>query len=91
MPEARELSKAEYIRLCCEAKRRYNERLNLILQTICGTGIRISELQYNITVEAATCGEAIVSCKSKTRSVFIVRELKQKLLRYAAEQRIKAV
>ena len=89
MPEARELSKAEYIRLCCEAKRRYNERLNLILQTICGTGIRISELQY-ITVEAATCGEAIVSCKSKTRSVFIVRELKQKLLSYAAEQRIKS-
>lgn len=88
-PEERELSKAEYIRLCCEAKRRHNERLNLILQTICGTGIRISELQY-ITVEAANRGEAIVSCKSKTRSVFIVRELKQKLLRYAAEQKIKS-
>ena len=65
-----------------------NERLSLLIQTICGTGIRVSELQY-ITVEAVKCGEAVVSCKAKTRSVFIVKELKQKLLRYAAEQGIK--
>lgn len=87
--EEKELSREEYIKLCYEAKRRHNERLNLILQTICGTGIRVSELQY-ITVEAAKQGEAVVSCKSKTRSVFIVKELKQKLLRYAAEQKIKS-
>ena len=62
--------------------------MNLIIQTICATGIRVSELQY-ITVEAAKCGEAIVNCKAKTRSVFIVKELKQKLLHYAAEQGIK--
>ena len=42
---------AEYARLCQAAQRRHNERLNLILQTICGTGIRVSELQF-ITVEA---------------------------------------
>ena len=48
---------AEYARLCQAAQRRHNERLNLILQTICGTGIRVSELQF-ITVEAAKCGEA---------------------------------
>ena len=60
----------------------------MILQTICGTGIRVSELQY-ITVEAVKQGEAVVNCKAKTRSVFIVKELKQKLLRYAAEQNIK--
>lgn len=59
------------------------------MQTICGTGIRVSELQY-ITVEAAKQGEAVVNCKAKTRSVFIVKELKQKLLRYAAEQNIKS-
>lgn len=88
-PEGKELTKAEYTRLCKVAQRRHNERLNLILQTICGTGIRVSELQF-ITVEAVKCGEAVVSCKAKTRSVFIVKELKQKLLRYAAEQNIKS-
>ena len=89
-PEEKELTKAEYARLCRAAERKHNERLNLILQTICGTGIRVSELQY-ITVEAVKQGEAVVNCKAKTRSVFIVKELKQKLLRYAAEQGIKSV
>ena len=88
-PEEKELTKAEYARLCRAAERKHNERLNLILQTICGTGIRVSELQF-ITFEAVKQGEAIVSCKAKTRSVFIVKELKQKLLRYAAKQNIKS-
>ena len=87
-PEEKELTRAEYTRLCRAAERKHNERLNLILQTVCGTGIRVSELQY-ITVEAVKRGEAVVNCKAKTRSVFIVKELKQKLLRYAAEQGIK--
>ena len=87
--EEKELTKAEYTRLCRSAERRHNQRLCLILQTICGTGIRVSELQF-ITVEAVKSGEAIVNCKGKTRSVFIVRGLKQKLLRYAAEQGIKS-
>ncbi len=87
-PEEKELTKAEYLRLVNTAKQKSNERLNLLIQTICGTGIRVSELQY-ITVEAVKCGEAVVSLKGKTRSVFIVRELKKKLLRYAAEQGIK--
>ena len=88
-PEEKELTKAEYTRLCRAAERKQNERLCLILQTICGTGIRVSELQW-ITVEAVKQGEAVVSCKAKTRSVFIVKELKQKLLRYAAEQGIQS-
>lgn len=87
-PEEKELTKAEYTRLCRTAERKHNERLNLILQTICGSGIRVSELQY-ITVEAVKHGEAVVNCKAKTRSVFIVKELKQKLLRYAAEHGIR--
>ena len=86
-PEEKELTKAEYTRLVNTAKQKGNERLNLILQTICGTGIRVSELQY-ITVEAVKCSEAVVSLKGKTRSVFIVKELQKKLLRYAAEQKI---
>lgn len=88
-PEEKELTKVEYTRLCRTAERKHNERLNLILQTICGTGIRVSELQY-ITVEAVRQGEATVSCKAKTRSVFIVKELQKKLLCYAAEQNIKS-
>ncbi len=86
-PEEKELTKAEYMRLVNTAKQKGNERLNLLIQTICGTGIRVSELQY-ITVESVKCGEAVVSLKGKTRSVFIVKELQKKLLRYAAKQKI---
>ena len=87
-PEEKELTKAEYIRLINTAKKKGNERLNLLIQTICSTGIRVSELQF-ITVEAVYRGEAVVSLKGKTRTVFIIKELKKKLLRYAAEQGIK--
>jgi site-specific recombinase XerD len=75
-PEEKELTKAEYMRLVNTAKQKGNERLNLLIQTICGTGIRVSELQY-ITVEAVKCGEAVVSLKGKTRSVFIVHDLQK--------------
>ncbi len=88
-PEERELTKAEYERLCQAAKRRGNKGLNLLLQTICGTGIRVSELKF-ITVEAVKKGEATVSLKGKTREVFIVKVLKQKLLRYAEKKKITA-
>lgn len=88
-PEEKELTKEEYIRLVNTAKQKRNERLNLIIQTICGTGIRVSELQY-ITVEAVKSGEATVNCKGKTRSVFIVKELREKLLRYANSKQIKS-
>lgn len=86
-PEEKELTKAEYMRLCRTAEKKHNERLCLILQTICGTGIRVSELQF-ITAEAARKGEAVVSLKGKTRRIFIVRELQKKLLRYIAGQHI---
>ncbi len=86
-PEDKELTKAEYARLISAARQKGNERLNLIIQTICGTGIRVSELQF-ITVQAVRKGEAVVSLKGKTRSVFIVKELQKKLLRYIAEQKI---
>lgn len=88
-PEEKELTRQEYTRLIRAAERRHNRRLCLILQTICGTGIRVSELRY-ITVEAVRRGEAVVNCKAKTRAVFIVKALKQKLLRYAAEQGIES-
>lgn len=86
-PEEKELTKAEYICLCNTAKSNKNERLNLILQTICGTGIRVSELQF-ITVEAVRQGTVTVNCKNKARTVFVVRELRQKLLNYAQKHKI---
>ncbi len=86
-PEEKELTRSEYIRLLMAARRKGNERLYLILQTICGSGIRVSELQY-ITVEALKKGEAIVNCKGKNRRIFIVSDLKKKLLRYVKEQKI---
>lgn len=85
--EDKELTRIEYIRLLDAANKKHNERLNLIIQTICGTGIRVSELQF-ITVEALHKGEAIVNCKGKNRRIFIVAELKKKLLRYVKEQKI---
>ncbi len=88
-PEEKELTKAEYMRLVEAARRKGNERLNLIIQTICGSGIRVSELQY-ITVEAVQRGEAFVNCKGKNRRIFIVAELRKKLLQYIKSQNIKS-
>lgn len=88
-PEEKELTKKEYEALIRTARAKQNERLSLIIQTICGTGIRVSELEY-ITVEAIKKGEAIVSCEGKTRKILIVSALKKKLLRYANEQGIQS-
>ena len=85
--EEKELSKAEYMALVKTAEGMQNERLSLLVQAICGTGIRVSELQY-ITVEAVQRGEAVVHCKGKTRTVFIVSTLRKRLLRYVREQGI---
>ncbi|MBE7057227.1 MAG: integrase [Ruminococcaceae bacterium] len=87
--EERELTKEEYIRLVSTAKSKGNERLNLIIQTICSTGIRVSELQY-ITVEAVSKGKAVVQCKGKTRTILIVRELSKVLSEYAKRLDIKS-
>ena len=58
-PEEKELSKSEYFRLVQAAERKKNRKLALLLQTICGTGIRVSEVKY-ITAEAVNCGEAVI-------------------------------
>lgn len=85
--EDMELTKAEYMRLL-EASRR-QEQLNLVIQTICGTGIRVSELRY-FTVEAIRRGEITVRCKSKTRTILIPGKLKKLLLNYAAKKNIQS-
>ena len=88
-PEEKELTRAEYLRLLEAARRGGNERLNLIIQTICGSGIRVSELEY-ITVEAVRRGEAFVNCKGKNRRIFIISELRKRLLNYIKQQKIKS-
>ncbi len=85
--EEKELTKAEYVRLVTAANKKNNARLSLIIQTICGCGIRVSELSF-ITVEAVKNGEAFVNCKGKNRRILIVTDLKKKLLRYITEQKI---
>ena len=83
--EDKELTKAEYMRLLDASKK--NEQLNLVIQTICGTGIRVSELRY-FTVEAIRYGEVTVDCKSKTRTILVPGKLKNILLNYAKKHGI---
>ncbi len=80
-----ELTKSEYLRLLAAAEKK--EQLHLLLQTICGTGIRVSELQY-FTVEAVQKGKISVHCKSKIRIILIPDKLRKILLSYAKRNRI---
>lgn len=84
--EDKKLTKEEYMRLLNVAKKQ--PRLYLVIQTICGTGIRVSELSY-FTVEAVKTGEVTVSCKNKTRIILLPRRLKKELLTYAKRCDIK--
>jgi len=86
-PAEAELTREEYSRLVQAAEREGDKRLSLMIQTLCGTGIRVSELE-NITAEAVRQGSVTVSCKGKTRTVFIVSALQKKLTRYASERGI---
>lgn len=88
-PEEKELTKAEYLRLVGAARAKRNDRLELILQTICSSGIRVSELKY-ITVEAVKKGEAEVSCKGKNRRIFLVSDLRKRLLGYIGKKGIRS-
>ncbi len=82
LDESRELSEIEYKRLLTAAKTQGNERLHLLMLTIGGTGIRISELRY-ITVEAAAGGRAEICMKGKNRIIILQKELRDRLLKYA--------
>lgn len=82
-----ELSKEEYKRLLEAALRKENERLYMLLQTICGTGIRVSEHQY-ITVESLKEGKSIVHNKGKTRVIFIPDKLRKILILYCKQEKI---
>lgn len=83
----RELTRPEYDRLLAAAQSSGQERLALIMETLCATGIRVSELRY-ITVEAAEAGRATVSLKGKIRTILLSTKLCRKLLKYARKQKI---
>ena len=87
LSEDKELTEREYRRLLSIAQSKGNERLYHILQAICSTGIRVSELRF-ITVEAIQIGYAEVRNKGKIRTIFISHDLKILLLRYARKQGI---
>ena len=83
----KELSKAEYERLLMAAKSKQNKKLYMLMQTICSTGIRVSELRY-ISTDAVRKGEAVINCKGKMRIVILPKQLCKMLSSYIKEQRI---
>lgn len=85
--EEKELTKAEYMRLLDAAKN--NRQLQLVMEAICSTGIRVSELRF-FTVEAVQQGEVVVNCKGKTRTILIPGKLRKLLLDYAKKEKIRS-
>ena len=85
--DSRELTKAEYERLIETAEGLGKERLALLMESICGTGIRVSEVQY-LTVEAAQQGKVEIYLKGKVRTILIPGKLCKKLLKYARKHKI---
>ena len=84
---SKDLDIEEYERLVNAAYRLNNRRLGLVIETICGTGIRVSELEY-ITVDAVRAGKAEIVLKGKVRVILMPGQLIRKLLEYAGEQNI---
>ena len=86
-PENKEISKREYECLVKSAYKKGDERIAMILQTICATGIRISEMPY-ITLEAVKQGKAEIECKGRIRTVFFTSRLCHMLMDYAKRNHI---
>lgn len=85
--EEKKLTEVEYSRLLNAARCKRNERLYMIMQTICCTGIRVSELKF-ITIEAMETGRAEISLKGKNRIIILQKKLRKKLQEYAQKQKI---
>ena len=87
--ESRELSKQEYEKLLNTAKAKGQNRLYMIMQTICALGLRVSELQY-ITVAAVKQGYANIDCKGKMRTVIMPRQICKMLMQYIKKNNIQS-
>ena len=85
-PEEREITAQEYADLVRTARETGRARLALVLQTICATGIRVSEVQY-ITVEAAKNGKTEIALKGKIRTILLLSKLCRKLLKFATQKK----
>lgn len=85
--EGKELSRDEYIRLVRAADKEGNERLSFVIQTICATGIRVSELKF-VTVEAIKSGRTDINNKGKLRTLFLPEKLRYLLKRYVQKLKI---
>ena len=85
--DRRELTREEYQRLIAAAEGAGKERLALVMEAICATGIRVSEVRY-LTVEAARQGRAEVSLKGKIRTILLPGKLCRKLLKYAKNEKL---
>lgn len=85
----KELTKAEYEKLLKAAKSRKNQKLYYLMQTICSTGIRVSEVKH-ITAEAVKTGQATINCKGKIRIVILPKQLCKMLKEYMRLQGIKS-
>ena len=83
----RELSRTEYFRLLNAARETGNKRSQLLLETLCSTGIRVSELQF-ITVDAIRRRKASIRCKGKCREILLPAELCHRLTRWCQKNRI---
>ena len=84
---SRELSREEYDRLLSTAHTLGRDRLALLMETICASGIRVSEVRY-ITVEAARQGQTEIALKGKIRTILLPDKLCRKLLKYARHKKI---
>ena len=84
--QSRELTRTDYDRLIATARKLGRDRLALVMETICATGIRVSELRY-FTVEAVQQGRAEISLKGKVRTILIPTKLARKLLKYAKKNK----
>lgn len=82
----RDLSREEYLRLLTAARETGRERLELLMEAVCSTGIRVSEVPC-LTVEAARAGRAVIRLKGKIRTVLLPGKLCRKLLKYAQKQK----
>ena len=85
----RELTRTEYLRLLDAARRAGNERLCLVMETLCSTGMRVSELRF-ITVETLERGFAAVDCKGKQRTVLLTERLRRTLAEYCRRREIRS-
>ncbi len=88
LPEEKDLSREEYRRLVAAARRTGRNRLALLLQTICATGMRVSELEM-LTVKAVRRGTADIYCKGKERQILLPRALQVELLHYIRTRKLK--